>query len=471
MITKNMTSMISLLTISFFIYGCASQDRKYVPSVSKVEAKSIFVFMDGTGNNDKVPTNVFRLFDAIAIKKYNDGKTVAIYMPGVGNASDPIVNLAGQFAGFGMEERILKGYKFIIHNYQPGDRIYIFGFSRGAHTARSLAGLVSYAGIPKISDGQDESWLRDNYFTSGYNFGNKILEKTKEQIDIKHFKDWENWKPGKAPIMTGILNEKVDVIRDNNIEIQPSEIEFLGVWDTVPGSQGIDYFDKGNNYLVCKQDKDYTDHKERYKIDSYPTIHHIAHAVSIDEKRDEFSPLFLCSKQIDPESVHNAKFTKLDEVAFAGVHSDVGGGYGHKNNQLPDITLKWMVELLASHYQSPRLQDFIKNNNEVKPDPEGLADLSVSKAVGIFSNYYLTCHDRNKFLPPNIVFHDSVKERKNAGLVPWLYYDKKPKGTYSDLTCKSKVSPADWKDSTDGSKPDNVLCIEQSQISCDALGY
>lgn len=102
-------------------------------------------------------------------------------LEGVGNASDPIGSLAGQAAGFGMEANILDGYKYIIHNYQKGDRIYIFGFSRGAHTARALAGLVSYAGIPKISNDQDISiWDDLNPLVSGHTFENKILELTKK---------------------------------------------------------------------------------------------------------------------------------------------------------------------------------------------------------------------------------------------------------------------------------------------------
>ncbi len=458
---KNMMLMVSLLTVFIFIQGCAHEDIKHESPLCKAgekNIKNIFVFMDGTGNNEKIPTNVYRLFDVII----KDEKTCAKYIEGVGNASDPIGSLAGQAAGFGMEENILNGYKYIIHNYQKGDRIYIFGFSRGAHTARALAGLVSYAGIPKISNDQDISvWDDLNPLVSGYSFGNEILELTKKETDDKNAESWKEWTPGKAPIMTDILQRDVGIIRDNKIEIQPAEVEFLGVWDTVPGSQGINYFDNG--YLVCKQDRDSTDSKERYKIDSYPTIHHIAHAVSKDEKRKEFSPLFLCSKKIDPKSVHNEKFTKLDEVAFAGTHADVGGGYGHKNNQLPDISLKWMIEQLEPHYQSPQLQDF---KNKLKPDPEGLADLSVSKVV---FGHHFPCLDRQ--LPTQIIFHDSVEIREKAGLVPWLYYDKRPKGIYSDLTCRGKVNPPTWSDSEDGSKPTNVLCIEQSKISCSALGY
>ena len=111
------------------------------------ESKNLFVFFDGTANNPIVPTNIYRLYKGLEESK--DNKVEAIYIEGVGNAKTPISSVLGQGVGFGMEERILRGYKFLVEKYQPGDRIFIFGFSRGAFTARSLAGLISYAGIPK----------------------------------------------------------------------------------------------------------------------------------------------------------------------------------------------------------------------------------------------------------------------------------------------------------------------------------
>lgn len=463
-ILKKWFSIIVLFVLSCFVVGCVSPSAFKKSEISKDESKSIFVLMDGTGNNEQVPTNVYRLYDGIT--KKNDNKTAWIYIEGVGNASDPIGSISGQAAGFGLEANVLQGYRFLINQYKLGDRIYIFGFSRGAHSARSLAGLISYAGIPKIKPGQDESIFDKLSVNSGYVFGNKILEKTKKELDIKHVNDWKTWDASKPPIMTKILKTEIDKIKDNNIEIQPAEIEFLGVWDTVPGSQGIDYFDDGKNYLVCKQDKDSTDDKERYKIDSYPPIHHIAHAVSMDENRKEFSPLFLCSKEINKDSVHNPERTKLDEVAFPGVHADVGGGYGHQNHQLPDVSLKWMIEQLKPHYDSPEFYEYI--NGKINPDPEGLGDLSVSKLIK--GDIHFPCLDRK--LPNNIVYHESVKMRKASGLVPWLYYDVKPKVGSSSQACKNKIKPSDWKaDPTDGSKEGNVVCIEQSKITCDALGY
>ena len=118
--------------------------------------KSIFVFLDGTENGPESGTNVWRLYDLI--RKNNDPQTAAAYFKGVGSAADPldtrhrgeVEGLLELALGKGMQERILKGYAFIASYYNPGDDIYIFGFSRGAHQARSLAGLLAYAGVPRL---------------------------------------------------------------------------------------------------------------------------------------------------------------------------------------------------------------------------------------------------------------------------------------------------------------------------------
>lgn len=457
---KGVRTLFSLI-LSLFLFGCASNAIKtdVVESVKDTtKPKSIFVFIDGTGNSSKVPTNVYRAFEAI--KENNDEQTLAYYIVGVGNANDPIEGAVEKIFAFGMEERILKGYKFITKNYRPRDRIYIFGFSRGAHTARWLAGLISYAGVPKLEDAELNESIWDSFFTSEWNIGNKILEFTRKQIDISHAEDWRNWKRGDAPILAESINDEVKSIlgRSKNIEVQSAEIEFLGVWDTVPGSQGINYFDNKTD-VVCKQHKDSTDNKQRYQIDSYPPIRHIAHAVSKDEMRSEFKPLFLCSKKIDINSVHNENLTKLDEMVFPGAHADVGGGYEHKNNQLPDISLNWMIERLEEHYSLPNKHKFI--DDELKTKAKGLANLSISDKKGSMGSSCI-----NRELPPDITFHDSITIRDKAGAVPWLYFDKKPKGDYPEQSCKDWVNPK-----PDGTKEENVLCIKQSSITCSNLGY
>ena len=265
----------------------------------------------------------------------NDKQTIAIYLYGVGNTDNPT---AGKAIAIGMEKRTKQAYAFIIKNYKPGDHIYLFGFSRGALSARSLAGLISYAGIPETSDDEYEK-------NTLLKISNKIIELTKDVKDNGYKDAWKNWVPGDKPLLADLIrNEKINGKKGR--ETQPAEVKFLGVWDTVPGSKALmnEYF--GNTDLSCKEKIDWNKKiglsiakGERYKIDSYPAIRYIAHAVSSDEKRSMFRPLFLCSKSINPDSVINPTYTTLNEVLFPGAHADVGGGYEDENNQLPAISL------------------------------------------------------------------------------------------------------------------------------------
>lgn len=448
--------ILSIFTLS--LNGCTPIYVERVELEKPTESKNLFVFFDGTANNPIVPTNIYRLYKGLEESK--DNKVEAIYIEGVGNAKTPISSVLGQGVGFGMEERILRGYKFLVEKYQPGDRIFIFGFSRGAFTARSLAGLISYAGIPK-KEHAELNTLWSWFGTSGFNIGNKILEFTKEQNDNNNKELWAKWERGDDPILKQkIKNEITSALgKPKNIEVQSAEVEFLGIWDTVPGSQGINYFDKSD--LVCKQPSIIAEKKQRYQLDSYPPIHHIAHAVSKDEKRTQFKPLFLCRKEIEHQSsVHNKDLTTLDEMIFPGAHADVGGGYEHLNNQLPEISLSWMVEHLSQHYHLlPSKDEFLKKL-KLNSDPKGLANLSISDKGGSTFSY---CKDRE--FPSHIKPHESVAAREQAGLVPWLYFDEKPKSISSGNSCIKWVDPLKGED-IDKNK---ILCLNEKQLECPSI--
>jgi uncharacterized protein (DUF2235 family) len=343
--------------------------------------KSIFVFLDGTMNNTNSGTNVWRTYDLLA--KNDDPQMTSIYIEGVGSLDNP---LFGTALGRGMEERILRGYEFIAQNYKPGDDIYIFGFSRGAHEARALAGLLAYAGVPIISGGD-----RNHLIT----IGNKVLELTKDKSDKDYLGKWTSWKPGQSPLLAAEIKNEL------GLEMRTAEVKFLGVWDTVPGSSFKKYKD-------CKEKIGFwkrwfywlpvINKGERYKTDSYPAIHQIAHAVSLDEKRSKFAPLLLCP-------AINPKYTKLSEVWFPGAHADVGGGYDD-SDELPGISLNWMLRLLSESYK------FNTTPPQVKESATGLAHWS----VGDFpANMGSECLDRRP--PQGAQFHPSFEKRKNSSPV------------------------------------------------------
>jgi uncharacterized protein (DUF2235 family) len=351
-------------------------------SISNNVPKSIFVFLDGTRNDSHSGTNVWQLYQLIY--KNNDSQTTSIYIEGVGSVDNPIL---GSVLGHGMKKRILKGYEFVAQNYSPGDDLYIFGFSRGAHEARSLAGLLAYAGVPKLSDEN-----RDPLLT----IGDGVLGLTKETTDTDYNDRWRSWKPGEAPLLAAEIKDKLQQ------EMQPVEIKFLGVWDTVPGSafkkyqdciEKIGFFKRWFHWLPMISEG------ERYKSGSYPAIHQIAHAVSLDEKRSKFASLLAC------EAI-NPQFTKVTEVWFPGAHADVGGGY-EDSNELPGISLNWMIEILSRSYK------FNGPPPQVEANPQGLAHWSIGDSP---ANWRSDCEDR--ILPMGAEVHRSFEVRKNSGPVP-----------------------------------------------------
>lgn len=215
--------------------------------------------------------------------------------------------------------------------------------------------------------------------------GNKIIEITKGKNDKDYRYIWQKWKNGdKTPLSTEIKNKL-------NLETKTANINFLGVWDTVPGSSL-------KEFGVCKEKQDRKD-GDRYKSDSYPTIKHIAHAVSIDEKRTKFSPLLICP----PIQLNE---TKISEVWFPGAHADVGGGYKDENG-LAGISLQWMLERLNLTYSFENSLDSININ------PKGLSHWSIGDRP---ANIGSECLDR--VIPPNAEIHQSYKDRKSAGMAP-----------------------------------------------------
>lgn len=423
------SSLAILMTLLYIGIGALNSGCVSSPSVSEREdfvikmegnpsyPKSIFVFLDGTANDASSGTNVWRLFSQLKLHK--NQQTVGRYIPGVGSIEDPFKDdpafeIFGDALGMGMQSRILKGYDFIAENYRPEDKIFIFGFSRGAHEARALAGLIAYAGVPtKVIENKDE---RTEKFEN-------ILSLLKGIRDEDKKGEWEAWEPEQPPLLANQIKNDKSI----KLDMQPVEIKFLGVWDTVPGSSFKNYSEN-----PCKEDigraKRYfsglpgISKGERYKSDSYPPIHQIVHAVSLDEKRSKFAPLYLCKAIVE-------KNTTLNETWFPGAHADVGGGYG--DNGLPNISLNWMIDLLgkAYHFSS---RPFSSQPNENIEDAKGLAHWSYGDKP---ANKFSDCEDRkdrkDRQAPLGYNPHPSIDERTRAGVMP--------------IVIKGERNDRDWK--------------------------
>jgi len=262
--------------------------------------KKIAVYFDGTWNvpdqrstnGRPCPTNIVKLYQATLATSPAKDIQVVQYIKGLGTRWSE--RITGGGFGYGISENIKEGYKFLVSNYQPGDEIYIFGFSRGAFSARSLVGLIRNVGILR----REKFYLVDEAY-KGY--------KSKARA----------WHP-----------DGVKAIEFRSINTYGDEkIKFLGVFDTV-GSLGAPF---GivmrwviNRLFGCSF------HDTRLSS----IVLNAAHCLAIDERRLPFMPTLMT-----PGANHNPK--NFEQKWFPGVHSDIGGGYPETG--LSDITLEWMA--------------------------------------------------------------------------------------------------------------------------------
>lgn len=283
---------------------------------SERENKRLVIFLDGTWNNVKTNTNVWRM-RALCASDGGDGKPQLIYY-GVG-----VNGFFGGLFGQGLDENIRSAYEWLIENYAPGDQIYIFGFSRGAYTARALAGLIAIDGILKPGSPIGVGELFERYKDGSLNIWQ--LSERKEKGDVKSLTTRETW----------LLKYS-----------QPVEIQMIGVWDTV-GSIG---WKAGNIRGVSRSQFDYLQTGLRIHIlNAY-------HAMAIDEHRDDFLPT-LWDKRLSngPADVVAAPrpLSRVEQRWFVGAHANVGGGYEH--DLLAQAPLRWMMkkaELLGLTFRS-----------------------------------------------------------------------------------------------------------------------
>ncbi len=239
------------------------------------------------------PTNVTRFALGVA-ERGEDGVTQRVYYQrGVGTG--PGERLRGGAFGVGLSRHVQDAYRFLVEYYEPGDELFLLGFSRGAYTARSTAGLVRNCGILRR---EHAGRLEEAY----------ALYRSR----TSHPRDLE------SQLFRRSFSHE-------------SRIRFLGVWDTV-GALGIPALGLGLSRLVNHR---WEFHDTRLSS----TVDAACQALAVDEKRKPFAPALW-----DHETV--ADRPGVEQVWFSGDHSDVGGG--HATSELADITLLWMVDRARS---------------------------------------------------------------------------------------------------------------------------
>ena len=274
------------------------------------QQKRLAVFLDGTWNSVDSNTNVWRM-RALTAAKGKDGKPQLVYYE-VG-----VNGVMGGIFGKGLDENIRSAYEWLIENYNVGDEIFIFGFSRGAFTARALAGLVAIEGILKAGAPIGVTELFDRY-KKGNEESIWKLKVIEASGDADKLTEQEKW----------LLKYS-----------QPADVKVIGVWDTV-GSVGLA---AGNIEGISRSQFDYLQTGLRiHMLNGY-------HALAIDEHRADFAPtLWDVHHPKDPNAVI-AKPRSLESIEqrwFVGAHANVGGGY--ETDLLAQAPLRWMMKKAES---------------------------------------------------------------------------------------------------------------------------
>lgn len=275
--------------------------------------KRLLICLDGTWNEETNPaspqaTNVIRLHESA--KHFESPSQQSCYVPGVGTKI--FEQIRGGAFGHGIFEQIKDGYLQIVNNYQPGDRIIVAGFSRGAFSARCLASFVATCGI-----------LRDH------------------KLDFKDLRDkndidklWDLY----AHRQTNSTSLQ-DFITKSCHPPTASMVEAVAVWDTVR-SLGVPWGVLPPNVAV--QILQHFGDKEYSFLDPdlHDNIPRAYHAVALDEQRTPFQPTLFDGRRLHDGSIQ--------QVWFAGAHSNVGGGF--EDTRLSDIALDWMIQQLTQNH-------------------------------------------------------------------------------------------------------------------------
>ena len=307
--------------------------------------KNIVICCDGTGNEyGRNNTNVVETYALVE----KDQEQIAYYDPGVGTGgweyheeTGDLRAMSDQVTGKGLQRNVEDAYRRLMQCYESGDRVYLFGFSRGAFTVRSLAGMLHKCGL--LNEGHENLV---EYASRIYN------------------------TEGNDDNATGFRRTFG----------RGCPIEFIGVWDTVES-------------LVLNAGKRWHDHTLS------PEVAFGYHALSIDERRRDFPPCLWNEADV-------GKGQTIEQVWFAGVHSDVGGWYEERG--LSNIALRWMLEKASACGLRVDRAGLASR----RPDPH-------DKMHQSFSGFWKMRGSRTRKIPEGALIHRSVLERRESSRVTY----------------------------------------------------
>ena len=282
-------------------------------ATNQLAGKRLAVFLDGTWNTQDDNTNVWRLKLMCAPQGTDGLPQLAYYDPGVG--THWYDRLTGGAFGQGLDCNIRDAYQWLMEHYEDDDEVYVFGFSRGAYTARSLTGMIAKCGLLR-----PESPMPVVQVYERYSRGEAALPIYQLDYNERH------------KIGTLSLEEQWLLRHSRRIPIK-----FVGVWDTV-GALGVPV---GNIPGVSKRRLGF--HFTRLS----KLFQQVFQALAVDEQRAAYSPTLwtkFTPKEPDPKVTLPHHDDSPDQIVeqrwFSGAHADVGGGY--RNDPVSQIPLAWI---------------------------------------------------------------------------------------------------------------------------------
>ena len=321
-------------------------------------AKNIVVLSDGTGQEGGAgnPTNVYQTFRML---ENRTNRQVVFYDRGVGTGWR---KLTGNVGGGGISRNIRECYEFMFEHYQPGDQIYLIGFSRGAATVRSLSSFIHYFGI---------------------------LPKSRPELIKRAYKIYKTADPEKRAVRADDF-----VSRHHTMW---TRIRFLGCYDTVPALglpwqtasallDGIPGFrHRFHNFTLSR------------------SVENAYHALAIDDERKTFHPR-LWDAEVDES------YQTVRQVWFAGMHTDVGGGYRERG--LSDISLVWLTQ------QAVGLGLLLYPRSEVTVDEHATGLMHDSRGRTITKLYRQEARSWDSNRADKPIVHEGVIRRSEAPDLP-----------------------------------------------------
>jgi uncharacterized protein (DUF2235 family) len=327
-------------------------------------SKRIAFCADGTWETPAQHTNVYKLFKSLIVS----ADQMPFYDDGVGASGNIISKVLGGAFGTGLWQKVKEGYTKIAQVYEAGDELFLFGFSRGAYTARSLAGMIAVCGLPTANFNDA---LVDTAFRA-------YREKEDRQALLAQLKDCNMFE---------------------------AKIRMVGVWDTV-GSLGIpSAIGEIDPILYGFLD-----------TGLHPDVLNAYHALAIDERRVEF-PATLWTSQPAPGQT-------IEQVWFCGVHGDVGGGEPDDVagvTALSDITLSWIMNkaIALGLKVDPKVQLQYPSPGDPKFALDALHESwnifcgfpkrrAIDRKTSISNSVLIRCQHDNSYRPSNLQFDGGV---------------------------------------------------------------